>query len=159
MNRKLYIFVAGLVLVLGASFGCVSGERPFSSVEVCLGNEKNLSLFTDLMRSIAQTEKMKFVEGSAQTQKELESIGKTIHEVKPTGKVVNLGVEREDGMGLTAGNLGLPKYQVAIGFSEGANSREAHEFADRVIGKLRSRWPVEIVTSGRGAQGMKNCKG
>jgi hypothetical protein len=60
---------------------------------------------------------------------------------------------------VTAGNLGLPGYQVALGFSEGSNPSDAHRFAQMVVSKLEEHWHVEIVPdpAKSGALPMKNC--
>ena len=68
-----------------------------------------------------------------------------------------MGVEYKGGMGLTAANLGLPNYQVVVGFSDGPNPVEAHRFADLVIKALEEKWRVEIVPDGRGALPLTNC--
>ena len=164
MNYKSQILVTILLCLLSSSQGLQGapqgyglGKRPFLMVQVCLGSEKNLPVFIGVMRSIARSESMKFIDNSAQTQKDLESIGENIPHAKPTGQIVNIGVERGDGVGLGAGNLGLPKNQVAIGFSEGANSRDARKFADAVVHRLGERWSVEVVPPNEGARGMKTC--
>jgi hypothetical protein len=100
---------------------------------------------------------MKFIDGSEQTREDLDSIGAVIHGVKPTGSIVNVGVEREDGMGLTVGNLGLPKDQVAIGFSKGHSLPEAQEFVETVVGRLKARWHVEVLPIHEAVRGMQTC--
>jgi hypothetical protein len=70
---------------------------------------------------------MTFVDGSAQTKKDLKVVGAP-HQ---TGPGINIGFDRQDGVGLMAGDLGPPDYQVAVGFSEGSNPSGAHQFADR----------------------------
>jgi hypothetical protein len=51
---------------------------------------------------------------------------------------------------MMGGNLGLPTYQVAMGFSDDPNPSQAQQFADIVIKGLRSRWQVETVPAGAG---------
>lgn len=150
-HMKLYFVLAVTVLMLCTFEGC-TGKRPFLIVEVCLNDEKGLEQFTDLMRSIAQSEHLKFIDGSAETQHDL-----TMLKANKNARAINLDIEREDGLGVGAGNLGLPTYQVALGFSEGSNSLESRKFADMVIGELKKKWNVEDVPSGQGAQPMKAC--
>ncbi len=145
---------AVLISLLGMLYGCAPGKRPFLMVQLCLGDERNLSEFTSMMRSIAQSEGMKFVDGSAETKKDLKVIGAPQH----PGPVINMGFDREDGVGLMAGDLGSPDYQVAVGFSEGSNPSGAHAFADRVVSRLKTRWHVETVPAGKGAFPMKTCE-
>jgi len=61
-------------------------------------------------------------------------------------------------MGVTAGNLGLPGYEVALGFSEGSSGAEAREFANKVVKRLEQHWQVEIVPAGTGAKPMGGCE-
>jgi hypothetical protein len=97
---------------------------------------------------------MNFIDGSAQTKKNLKVTGAP----HSTGPVINMGVEREDGVGLMAGDLDSPDYQVAVGFSEGSDPSEAHEFAGRVVNRLKTRWNVETVPAGKGAFPLKTCE-
>jgi len=122
-------------------------------VQICLGNEQGLKDFTDRMRSVARSEQMTFVDGSSDTKKDLETMGA----LRQAGPIIHMGVEREDGLGLTAGNIGLPGFQVAVGFSEGSNPPEAHAFAKRVIDLLETQWRVETVPPGKGALPLKSC--
>lgn len=109
------------------------------------------------MQSIAQSEHMTFIDNSAATQKDLESVDHTLEKLHQTSPVINIGVEREDRTGLGAGNLGLSTYEVAVGFSEGSNPSEAHRFADMVVKRLGELWHVETVPAGTGARPMKTC--
>jgi hypothetical protein len=51
------------------------GRGKFAIQEVCLKNAEDLSAFTREMQLIAQSEGTKFIERSANTQKELDTIG------------------------------------------------------------------------------------
>jgi hypothetical protein len=126
-------------------------------VLVCLPNNHDLLEFTSEMRSIAQSERMKFIDASADTQRDLKAMANPNVDKMLSVAVVNMGVERRDGMGLMVGNLGLPPHQVAIGFSEGSNSTDAQSFANMVVGRITRRWRIEFVPSGTGAKGMKDC--
>lgn len=106
-----------------------------------------------MMKLIAQLEHMNFLDHSAETKRDLKVIGALPEQTL----VINMGVDREDGVGLGAGNLGLPGYQVVVGFSEGSNPPEAHTFADKVVSRLKTRWNVETVPAGKGALPLKMC--
>jgi hypothetical protein len=69
-------------------------------------------------------------------------------------------MERRDGSAVLVGNLGLPGYQVALGFSGGSSLPEAQEFAQMVVGKLEEHWRVEVVPNPAksGALPMADCK-
>jgi hypothetical protein len=148
------MYLAVLIALIFALFGCTQGKRGFLIVQLCLNDEKNLAQFTQTLWSIAKSEGMTFIDSSATTEQNLKTIGAAID---PSAPVINVGVERKDGLGLTAGNMGLPNYQVALGFSAGSNPAEAHKFAETVIKTLESRWHVEVVPPGRGALPLTNC--
>jgi hypothetical protein len=141
----------------GALAGCTPGKHPFLMIQICLGDADNLAAFTREMQAIAKNENMKFIDGSDETTADLAVIDAKGGAHDPNGPVIHMAVERGDSMGMSAGNLGLPGYQVALGFSEGSNPNEARMFVKRVVGRLAERWRVETVPPGRGAQPMENC--
>ena len=151
-----YLRIAVFFALTSAFLGCHEGKRPFRIVQLCLGDRQNLVQFTNILRSVAQLEGMAFIDGSDSTEQDLKAMG---HKIDPATPTINLGVERKDGMGLTAGNLGLPHYQVALGFSEGSSTSDAKRFADMVVGKLEEHWHVEFVPdpAKAGAAPLKNC--
>ena len=60
---------------------------------------------------------------------------------------IDISVQKADGVGVTAVNLGLPEFEIALGFSEGADAEFAHRFADKVLKRLGERLtPVEFVS-------------
>lgn len=97
------------------------------------------------------------IDSSANTQRDLESIGSSNVAKNMHGPLVNMGIESNDSFGLMIGNLGMPANQLAIGFSEGSDSTDAHRFADDVIADLKQHWRVETVPPDIGATGMQNC--
>jgi hypothetical protein len=151
MNITLRLGCAFLTLVLGMLQGCAQGRDPFLIVQVCLGNAQGVALFKDTMKSIAESQHMRYIDGSRE--------GSRNSDVRY--KAIFLGVERKDTMGLTAGNFGLGAYQVAIGFNfpDGSNPAEAHQFANMVVRRLKKKWHVYVVPPGRGALPMKTCGG
>jgi hypothetical protein len=137
--------------------GCAQGKHPFLMAQMCLSDQHDVSAFVGELKSIASAEKFDFVDRSNDTERELKTVGYVGSERTGGSRVINVGVLRRDGMGLGAGNLGLPGYQVAIGFSEGSNAAEARNFADRVLMRLRKHWRIELVPAGTGAKPMANC--
>jgi hypothetical protein len=127
-------------------------------VQMCLANPEGVSQFIQEMKSIAKTETMDYVDGSASTQRGLEAIHSAYAERKDGSPLIHIGVLRQDSMGVTAGSVGLPGYQVLLGFSEGSSSKDAHEFADRMINRLGQRWKVEAVPDGMGAKPLAGCR-
>ena len=113
----------------------------------------------NMMRSIAVAQNLKFVDGSAETQRDLKAIGATMDKLDTPGAVINIGLDRGDRNLMMGGNLGLPTYQIALGFSGDSNPSEAQRFADMVVQRLSARWHVETVPAGTGALPMKSCPG
>lgn len=124
-------------------------------VQFCLQGQADLADLTSELRSIAQQEHMQFIDASARTRQDLQTINAP--QSVRVDPVINMGVERDDGVGLGLGNMGLPSYQVAMGFSEGSNPPEAHAFAARVLQKLSAQWHLKTVPAGTGALPMKSC--
>jgi hypothetical protein len=121
-------------------------------VQMCLGDEKGAALFMSTMKGIAQSQNMAFIDGSRKNQEDLVQL-----KVSPNYRLIDIGIERKDGVGLSAGNVGLSAYEVAIGFSEGSNPVEAHQFTDVTVGTLKQAWDVHVVPSGQGAFPLKGC--
>lgn len=152
------MFVLTAFALAGTLSGCAPGKGPFLIAQVCLKNTQDLEAFTREMQLIAQSDRARFIDRSADTQKEFDALGHP-REGARTTPVVNMGIERGNGIGLMVGNLGLPGYEVAVGFSEGTNPPEAHRFARMVVGKLQEHWHVEFVSDPQksGALPMQGC--
>jgi hypothetical protein len=148
--------IAAMIILTSALLGCPVGQRPFEIAQLCLGDQKNLTQFANILKSVAQTEGMTFTDTSASTERDLKAMGV---KVDPTAPVISFYVGRKDGVGLGAGNQGLPNYQVAVGFSEGSNPSDAHRFADLVVSRLEKHWHVVFVPNPAesGALPLKNC--
>ena len=154
MNTRSYIIIAALLVsVIGLLFGCTSGKHAFLTVQVCLRDKQDIERLANMMKSTAQLEGMTFTDDSENAQSELSTLG-----TAPNYRIISLWVSRDDGQGMTASNLGLHAYQVAIGFGEGSNTVEAHKFAESFIGKLKQWWHVYYVPAGEGAFPMKTCE-
>jgi hypothetical protein len=151
-NKRLRWVAYALIPLLGMLSGCGEGKRPFLMVQTCLGDERNVVLFENMLRIIAQSKNMTYLDGSKKTQDGLARL-----KASPSYRLIYVGVDRNDGMGLYAGNLGLSAYEVAIGFSEGSNPSEAHQFANLVVRTLKERWRVDVVPQGQGALPMNGC--
>ena len=152
------VFALTACALAGTLPGCAPGKRPFLIAQVCLRDPQDLQAFTREMQLIAQSDAARFIDRSADTHNELDTLGHP-REGARTIPVVNMGIERGRGIGLMVSNLGLPGYEVAVGFSEGSNLADARKFAQTVVGKLEERWHVEFVPDPEksGAFPMKNC--
>ncbi len=73
------------------------------------------------------------------------------------GSVINIGVDRDKHNLMMGGNLGLPTYQVALGFS--GESSEDRQFAEKLVKQLSAHWHVETLPAGEGAFPIKDCPG
>ncbi|GAO40615.1 hypothetical protein SCH01S_49_00290 [Sphingomonas changbaiensis NBRC 104936] len=111
------------------------------------------------MRQIAQSENLRFIDGSAKTADALKVMGADKYLKSDPARSINVGIVGDRGMGVTAGNLGLPPYQVALGFTEGSDAAKAHRLSSHLVAALSQYWNVEIVPKGRGASPMKACDG
>lgn len=154
------LFAAAAVLVVGVAIaGCTPGKRPFLIAQVCLRTAQDVTAFTQELQLIAKSEGARFIDDGKNTEKNLREVGNANVDKMISRPVINMGIERPDGIGLMAGNLGLGN-GVAIGFSEGSNSPEAHKFADRVVSQLGQHWHVDFVANPAeyGALPMANCK-
>jgi hypothetical protein len=109
------------------------------------------------MRSVAQSENLQFIDNSTQQAQELKDVGADKAFNRDVSGAIDLHIEGENGLGVTAGNLGLPPYQVGLGFTEGRDPTEAHRLANRLIGSLSQHWNVQRVPSNQGILPMKGC--
>lgn len=146
-----------LSLFIMALLGCSSGKRPFLIAQICLKDEEGISGFMSEMRFVAESRNMAFVDSTAETRRDLEVVDAGNGTGIDISRTIDFHITRADGMGIGVGNLGLPNYQLALGFSEGSDAIEARRFADEVVSRLRRRWRVEIVPPGRGALPISDC--
>lgn len=150
--------VAAFFLSMALLGACGVGRYPFLQVQMCLGDAQNLEAFRREMQAIAQAQRMTFDDQSARAQSELDVVDNEHVAHDPRGPVLELSVRTEDGWGVSAGNIGLSRYEVSLGFSEGDNPAEARRFADLVVRRLSQRWRVMRVPDDRGALPMPECR-
>jgi hypothetical protein len=124
-------------------------------VQFCLAGQADVVGLKQQLKSIAQAEGMDFIDGSEEAKQGLEATNAP--KIVRQDPVIHMGVEGRDGIGLMVGSIGLPSYQVAMGFSEGSDPRKASAFADTVLKKLGQRWHVRTVPAGTGALPLKTC--
>jgi hypothetical protein len=155
-GARRYIFSAFLAF-FGLLWGCAPSSPTYLTVNVCLKDKQGVSEFLGLLQSIAVSEHMHFVDGSTQTQRDLKSIGAKMDKLQTPGSVLNIGIDRGDHNVMMGGNLGLPTYQVALGFS--GEPPADRRFADMLVKQLGALWEVETVPAGQGAFPMKSCPG
>jgi hypothetical protein len=84
-------------------------------------------------------------------------MGVTGQNMHVDGNLVHVGITGDRGIGLTAGNMGLNNYDIAVGFSTGQDASAARAFADRVTARLQQHWLLEVVPDGSGAFPNPEC--
>jgi len=155
MTMRCRIAMLGLPLtVAGLLLGCSPAKTPFVQVQLCLRDQRGLDVFREEMRAIARAEHMDFRDLSSQTAADFKVMGNAVDHANP---VIVIAVDRKDGLGLAAVDLDTSDYQVGLGFTEGKDVGQARDFARRVIDRLRQRWTLLRVPSGRGAQPLSHC--
>lgn len=127
-------------------------------VQMCVQDERGVGKFIDQMRRVAESEGMKFIDNSERTQVEIEKAKNSVMQLRTNGRAINLAIEGDSGLGMTAGNLGLPRYQIVIGFSAGVDSLVSRGFSAKVIEVLSSLWLVEELDNSQGAKPMRGCE-
>lgn len=133
---------------------CAPGKRSFLTVQMCLTDRQDLTVLIGELRSIANEKHMRFVDASASTQRDLRAAGNINVDKMLRNPVINLRLEGTDGVGLIVGNLGLPRNQVAVGFTEGHDPQEAQRFSRLVVDRFAKRWHLHIVPREQGAKPM-----
>jgi hypothetical protein len=128
-------------------------------IQLCVEDDQGVADFMNIMRSIAVSEHMTFVDGGAETQRELKAIGAKFEKLDIPGSVMNFGIDHGDDTFIMGGNLGLPIYQIAMGFSGVADPAEMRALAAVVKKQLATRWQVQNVPDGTGALPMTTCPG
>jgi hypothetical protein len=137
--------------------GCTPGKLPFLIVQTCLNDEAGVEAFVAKMQAIAFAEHMDFADNSEDVAQLQKNSGDSGQEKTHGSRVLHVSIRRADGVGTTATNLGLPGFEVALGFSEGSDAEFAHAFADRVMAQLSDHWKFVIVPSGTGAKPRGGC--
>jgi len=145
--------------ILVALNACSSPQKAFLTVQLCLVDQQGVDQFLNTMRTVAQTENLKFIDGSAKTGADLKTMGADKLLKSDPAHAINVAIEGEKGMGVTAGNLGLPPYQVALGFTAGSDMAKARRLSDRLVHALAQQWHVATVPQGKGAFPLEGCKG
>jgi hypothetical protein len=109
------------------------------------------------MSAVAASEKLHFIDNSASQARDLEDIeaGKALK--SDASWAIDFHIEGPKGLGVTAGNLGLPPYQVGLGFTDGADPAKARRLANLLIASLSQRWHVDRVPTDQGIMPSRAC--
>lgn len=151
-----------LCITVGASIliaACTTAQGNNRIIQFCLYDTAGVDDLRSVLGSFADAQSMTFIDNSAQTQADLQQIGPNSGPLPEGEPLINMGINGPGGLGVTAGNLGLPGYQVALGFTEGGDATKGKEFADALVRELDQRWELVEVRNpdSRGAFPLQNC--
>ena len=147
------------LMLVGLLSGCSSGKPPALMVQLCLQDDQGVSDFQNLLQSVAATEHMNFVDVSADTQEKLKIIHAKYAKLATPASVINVYIESDSRLVVTADNIDLPTYQVSVDFTGGLSPVDKQRFIDILIPQLRARWQVDTVPVGVRPFAMKSCPG
>jgi hypothetical protein len=116
-----------------------------------LGNQQGVDKFVTLLRTAAHENGLSYFDRTEDTTQEYDNL--KLH--RPF--VLNIGALRKDGMGVTASAIGGAGYQIALGFSAGTDTNDAHQFATYFLSVLRQRWPTEVFPGSQGVKPSEKC--
>lgn len=147
-----------LIVVIAVCFaGCSGAQRTFEQVQLCVRDERGVAELKNVMQAVALSQNFQFLDNSAPQANVLKNIGADRALKRDVSHAIDLHVEGESGLGVTAGNLGLPPYQVGVGFTAGSNAVKARQLANNLISSLSQHWNVQRVPSSQGILPMKGC--
>ena len=128
------------------------------TIQFCVHDRAGAAELVSDLKDIASLKHIKFSDSSTSTANDLEASGYRGRERIDGSPVINVGVLRNDGLFVGGGNLGLPGYQVQLGFTEGSDRTQSNRFAEEVVARLRRRWPVRALSPGSAATPMADCR-
>ena len=144
MQRSLRVLSPMIVAAISL-IGCSRAQESFETIQMCVGNHRGVAELKNVMMTVAQSEGLQFIDNSAQQGTALKDIGADKALKRDAASVIDFYIEGANGMGVTAGNLGLPPYQVGLGFTEGDDPAKAHRLADQLVRALSQRWDVQRI--------------
>ena len=147
------------LILVGLLSGCSSGKPPALMVQMCLQDDQGVSDFLNVMQSVATSEHMNFVDVSADTQEKLKVIHAKYAKLATPSSVINVYIESDNRLVVTADNIDLPTYQVSVDFTGNLSPVDKQRFVDVLIPRLRAQWPVDTVPVGIRPFAMKSCPG
>jgi len=124
---------------------------------MCVHNQEGVENLKDVMRTAADAEKLEFVDASSETGASMRATGADKALKRDPARAINVGIKGAGGTFVLGGNLGLPPYQVALGFGTGSDPAKAHQLSDRLVRSLSESWDVKTVPQSEGVLPMKDC--
>lgn len=154
-HGPIYWLIAASTLGLS---GCSQGQTSFLVAQVCLRNQQDVNQFVSLMHRVATANRMTFVDISSQSQDSLSRIDPEQAKIEARRPAVNIGTIGNRGFGFSAENLGLPGYEIVMGFTSEGDDKGAREFASSAISLIRRTWVVESRPGDIMPSGTVVCK-
>ncbi len=145
-----------VVIGLMALVGCAPGRPPFAQAQICLHNAAEIGELKKELYILAIETKGKATDSSPISSDEMRETGLDQFHRRP-GDLLLLGIEKSNGVGLTATNAGLPAQEVRTGFSAGSDLVDGRRFEFAVLDHLKRRWKVQLVPGDVGIGPMKGC--
>lgn len=127
-------------------------------VQFCLAGPHEIDEMKAVLRSVADSHGLTFLDRSAETEAEAEAIA----ELRPGAPVarptVNVGTPGGR-PGFSAGNFPEAPNQIVVGLSKGGDELAARKLSDSVVGALGRRWSIHEVANpeATGAFPLENC--
>lgn len=137
---------------------CTPAKQSFLTVQFCVQNRNGVAQLIEDLKNIAKANDMDFADSSVATAKNLTAVGYNGRERADGSPVINIGLLGKDGLFVGGGNLGLPGYQVQLGFTTGSDDAKSHRFADQVVDQLGRRWRLHVLPPGAAARPMEDCR-
>lgn len=150
------LVLASMVILLSLN-ACSGGKPPIETARVCLPKPSDVPEFVKLLRETGKAHGMTFFDRTAETRVELNALENANGATRADGFVLNIGVLRPDGMGVTVSELPGPGWQVALGFSSANDLAEAERFTQAVTHILGRHWRVELIPGAAGVQPFDHC--
>jgi hypothetical protein len=154
--RRRFSSLIGIFLCLQ---GCSPTQESFLTIQTCVVNQQGVALLKSTMHAVAKAENLEFIDNSLQQGSELKMMGAEERLKRDAALAIDVHIDGAGGIGVTASNLGLPSYQVAVGFTNGSDAAKAHLLARRLVQALSKQWQVETIPQGSGVSPMKTCGG
>lgn len=149
---RVFFLIVAMYVSLTA---CSREQSAFEQVQICAEDERGVAELKNVMQAVAQAENLRFIDNSPSQTRDLGKVGAD----RDVSHAIDLHIEGEGGLGVTAGNLGLPTYQVGLGFTEGSDPAKARHLANHLISGLSQHWSVQRVPSSQGILPMRGCGG
>lgn len=151
------LFSIAACLAMASCGSTPNSQEAFLLLQVCPVKRHEVQTLANILRVAATRESLRYVDNSGRTQASLRAMGAKVDLPRDLSKVVDLHIEGDDGLGVTAGNLGLHTAQIAIGFSAGREPAKARRLADNITKQLSQYWKVRTLDKDAGVLPDDSC--